>query len=187
MAGEDHRSEGRGLDRLGIKTPGPIALSFISAYLPADQEQYVSYTTRVRTGGGNTVTQAAGENTGQWTELAAGEYSYKFLTKAPATIDRTATHTIGAHGSRNLAEFELATNYADTTFHFVPSGGAVTRCGHSYRDVQQVPRQVGWNTAARAAWACVSPHTPIEGRPTLNTADFKVMVHKIHYGENCRA
>lgn len=56
------------------------------------------------------MTQATGENTGTWTEVAAGEYSYKFLNKAPATIDRTATHTIGAYGSRNLDEFSLGRN-----------------------------------------------------------------------------
>ncbi len=95
--------KGAGLDRLGLKTAGTISLSFLNTYIPAGQDAYVSYITRVRTSGANTVTQATGENTGTWTELAPGEYSYKFLNKAPATIDRSATHTIGAYGSRNLS------------------------------------------------------------------------------------
>ena len=58
--------------------------------------------------------------------LAEGRYRYVFGTKAPSGFDASATHTIGIYGSRNLQEFELGTNYASTTFNFVPAGGAVT-------------------------------------------------------------
>ena len=34
------------LDREGIVTPGAVSTSFIAAYIPADQSQYVAYTTR---------------------------------------------------------------------------------------------------------------------------------------------
>ena len=38
-------SDGIPLDRLGVATPGPVSMSFIAAYIPAGQTQYVSYTT----------------------------------------------------------------------------------------------------------------------------------------------
>src|SRR5579862_7295346 len=40
-------SNGNPLDRLGLATPGPVSLSFIAAYIPAGQSQYVAYTTSV--------------------------------------------------------------------------------------------------------------------------------------------
>jgi OmcA/MtrC family decaheme c-type cytochrome len=180
--------KGVGLDRLGIKTPGTISLSFLNTYIPADKDAYVSYITRQRTSGANTVTQATGENTGTWTELAAGEYSYKFLNKAPATIDRTATHTIGAYGSRNLSEFELPTNYADATFNFVPSGAAVTKV----RDIIRTPScnkchdQLAFHGGSRRSMElCILCHQPqTTDATTLNTVDMPVMTHKIHFGAN---
>ena len=38
-------SDGTPLDRLGVATPGPVSMSFIAAYIPNNQNQYVSYTT----------------------------------------------------------------------------------------------------------------------------------------------
>src|ERR1035438_2778886 len=40
-------SNGIPLDNLGVATPGPVSMSFIAAYIPAGQTQYVSYTTSV--------------------------------------------------------------------------------------------------------------------------------------------
>ena len=40
-------SDGIPLDRLGVATNGPVSMSFIAAYIPAGQTQYVSYTTTV--------------------------------------------------------------------------------------------------------------------------------------------
>ena len=178
--------KGVGLDRLGVKTPGTISLSFLNTYIPADKDAYVSYITRVRTSGANTVTQATGENTGTWTELAAGEYTYKFLNKAPATIDRTATHTIGVYGSRNLSEFSLSTNYADNTFNFVPSGAPVTKVRDIVRTAtcnkchDQLAFHGGSRRSMELCILCHQPQTP--DSTTLNPTDMKVMVHKIHYG-----
>jgi len=58
-------TKGLGLDRLGITTPGSVSISFLVAYIPKGETQYVSYITRQRTStdGKNTVTQATGENT----------------------------------------------------------------------------------------------------------------------------
>src|SRR5271169_5148474 len=38
-------SDGIALDRLGVASKGPVSMSFIAAYIPAGQTQYVSYTT----------------------------------------------------------------------------------------------------------------------------------------------
>src|ERR1022692_1681282 len=40
-------SDGIPLDRSGVATKGPVSMSFIAAYIPAGQSQYVSYTTSV--------------------------------------------------------------------------------------------------------------------------------------------
>src|SRR5215813_2965646 len=40
-------ANGNPLDRLGVATPGPVSMSFICAFIPNGQTQYVSYTTTV--------------------------------------------------------------------------------------------------------------------------------------------
>ncbi len=180
--------QGLGLDRLGVQTPGVISVSFLVAYLPANQTQYVSYITRQRVSGSNTATQATGENTGTWQQLADGEYVYTFVNKAPANIDRTATHTIAIYGSRNLTEFDLGTNRADAAYDFVPSGAAVTK-------VRDVVRTASCNKChdqlafhggnRRTMQVCNICHTSQTTDPaTGNTVDMKVMVHKIHMGSS---
>src|SRR5438105_8312052 len=42
--------QGLPLDLAGVTTPGVVTLSFVAAYIPSGQEQYVAYTTRVATG-----------------------------------------------------------------------------------------------------------------------------------------
>src|ERR1039458_9947435 len=41
--------KGLALDTAGIQTPGTISNSFLAAYIPKGQAQYVSYTTRIAT------------------------------------------------------------------------------------------------------------------------------------------
>src|SRR5215467_4777013 len=111
------------LDLAGITTPGPISLSYLIAYIPKGQEQYVSYITRnevdTTTGSGRTTVQATGDSGGTLQTVALGEYIYTFKNKAPAGFDPTLTHRLGVYGSRNLTEFDLGTNYDDATFDFV--------------------------------------------------------------------
>jgi OmcA/MtrC family decaheme c-type cytochrome len=183
-------SRGLGLDRLGVTTPGPVSISFIAAYIPKGQTQYVSYTTRVQTSpiNGRSATQAAGENNGTFAVAGDGEYTYTFRTRAPATIDRTATHTIGAYSSRNLSEFGLPNNFDDAVFHFVPDGSAVT----TVRDVVKTATcnnchdQMAFHGGSRRTMElCVMCHTPQTVDPdTGNTVDMPVMTHKIHMGHN---
>ncbi len=180
--------KGLPLDRLGITTPGTISVSLIAATIPAGKTQYWSYTTRVQKSPitGASAVQASGENTGTFTPVGDGEYSYKFLTKAPADIDRAATHTIGAYGSRNLTEFDMGTQYSDTVYHFVPNGSKVT----VVRDVIQTPtcnkchQDVGFHGGPRKSMeVCVLCHQPQTWDPdTGNTVDMPVMTHRIHQG-----
>jgi OmcA/MtrC family decaheme c-type cytochrome len=120
--------------------------------------------------------------------LAEGRYRYVFGTKAPSGFDASATHTIGIYGSRNLEEFELGTNYASTTFNFVPAGGAIT----SVRDVIRTQscnkchdELSAHGGSRRGMDMCVLCHTPQTIDPdTGNSVDMPVMVHKIHMGRN---
>src|SRR5450759_5606315 len=77
--------DGLGLDRLGVSTPGAISPSFLVAYIPKGQTQYVSYITRQRSSadGKITVTQATGESGGVHTKVTDGEYVYTFAAKIP--------------------------------------------------------------------------------------------------------
>ncbi len=176
------------LDRLGITTPGPVSLSLVAAVLPADSERYTSYTTRIRTaaGTGKQATQAAADTGGTFTEAGPGLYRYTFRTKAPAGLDRSATHSIGVYSNRNLSEFDLGTNYASHVYNFVPAGGAVTKthdiirtesCNGCHQDLNF------HGGSRRGLEMCVLCHTPQTTDPvTGNTLDMAVMTHKIHTG-----
>jgi OmcA/MtrC family decaheme c-type cytochrome len=180
---------GAPLDRQGVTTPGAVSLSFVAARIPNGQTQYVAYTTRRVSGAAVSSTeQAASDTGGTYTMLADGRYRYVFGMKAPSGFDRSATHTIGIYGSRNLQEFELGTNYASTTFNFVPDGSPV-------RTVRDVIRTESCNRchdqlsahggSRRGLDMCVLCHTPQTTDPdTGNSVDMKVMVHKIHMGSS---
>ncbi len=178
------------LDRLGVSTPGTVSVSFIAATIPKGQEQYNAYTVRTKTStiNGKSAIQAGADSGGTFTAVSDGVYKYKFGTKAPAGFDATATQTIGAYGSRNLSLFNLGTNYASTTFSFVPNGSAVTVT----RDVvhssgcNSCHDQISFHGGSRrGVELCVLCHTPQTINPdTGNTVDFKVMVHKIHEGSS---
>ena len=130
--------------------------------------------------------QAAADSGGTYARLADGQYRYTFATKAPSGFPATVTHTIGIYGNRNLSEFDLGTNYASTTFNFVPNGSPVT----TVRDVIRTQScnkchdQLSFHGGSRRGMEmCVLCHTPQTMDPdTGNTVDMKVMVHKIHMG-----
>jgi OmcA/MtrC family decaheme c-type cytochrome len=181
--------KGLPLDKAGIRTPGVVGGSMILAYIAKGQTQYTAYTTRSQTSPitGKTAVQAGADSGGVWTEVAEGEYTYKFGTKLPATYDKTATHTIGLYGSRILTEFDLGTNLADTTYNFVPDGSKVTV-------VRDVIRTATCNkchdnmhfhgeTGRKSVEICVLCHQPQSIDPdTGNSVDMAVMIHKIHAG-----
>ncbi len=179
------------LDRLGVFTPGPVNISFVAAVLPKDQNTYTSYTTRVQTSPITRVsaTQAAADTGGTWTKDSEdGEYTYTFRTRAPANIDRTATHTIGAYSNRNLTAFDLGTNYASATFNFVPAGGPVTQVRDVIKTASCATCHVTVSAhggSRRGMEMCVLCHTNQTVDPdTGNTVDMTVMTHKIHMGKD---
>jgi OmcA/MtrC family decaheme c-type cytochrome len=174
------------LDRTGVATPGAVSLNFVAAYIPTGQQQYVDYIARSATGAvSGTVTQASSESNGVFSPAGDG-YRYAFSTRAPPGFDQTATHTIGIYASRDLTEFDLGTNYASATFHFVPNGSAVSqvrdviRTQSCNRCHDQLSAHGG---SRRGIEMCVLCHTPQTTDPDSgNTVDLPVMVHKIHMG-----
>jgi OmcA/MtrC family decaheme c-type cytochrome len=166
-----------------------VSLSFIAAVLPTDLATYTSYTTRTQTGTVLGSTQQAGADSGGTsTQVGPGQYQYTFHTRAPSGFDATATHTIGIYGSRNLTIFNLGTNYASTTFNFVPNGAAVTRTHDIIRTAScnachdQLSAHGG---SRRGIDLCVLCHTPqTSDANTGATLDAKVFFHKLHMGEN---
>jgi OmcA/MtrC family decaheme c-type cytochrome len=178
------------LDRLGITTPGVIGTSFVIATIPAGQTQYKAYTTRVQTSPitGVAATQAGSDAGGTYSAISDGVYQYTFATKAPATIDRAATHSIGVYSNRNLTEFDLGTQFSDDVFNFTPSGAPVTVT----RDVVKTaacnqchdPLSAHGGSRQKVE-LCVLCHTPQTLDPdTGNSVDMPVLVHKIHMGSS---
>jgi len=180
---------GLALDSTGVTTPGTINLSFVAAVLPIDQGQYTSYTTRRQSGKVLASTQqAAADSGGTITQVGAGQYQYTFHTRAPSGFDAAATHTIGIYGSRNLTIFNLGTNFASTTFNFVPNGAPVTHTRDIIRTAScnachdQLSAHGG---SRRGMDLCVLCHTPqTSNANTGATVDAKVFFHKLHMGEN---
>jgi OmcA/MtrC family decaheme c-type cytochrome len=181
--------KGLPLDRTGTNTPGAVSTSFIAATIHTGDEQYTAYTTRTQTSPITKVSaiQAGTDSGGSYQQSGNGVYTYTFHTKAPATIDRHATHSIGVYSSRDLSEFDLGTSYDDNVYTFVPDGSVVA----ATRDVVKTETcnrchdpLSAHGGARRSVELCVLCHTPQTTDPdTGNTVDFKVMVHKIHYGE----
>lgn len=175
------------LDKDGILTPGPINVSFLVAYVPRGQEQFVSYITRneTDTASGRTAVQATGESTGTFQTVATGEYIYTFKNKAPSGWDPAATHRIGIYGSRNLTEFDLGSNYDDATFDFVPAGGTpaprdVVRTADCNKCHDSLAAHGG---SRKSVELCIICHTPqTTDAQSNNTLDFKVFIHKLHDG-----
>ncbi|MCC6585363.1 MAG: OmcA/MtrC family decaheme c-type cytochrome [Bryobacterales bacterium] len=176
------------LDRLGVTTPGTVASSFVAATIPSGSPYYTSYTTRVQTSPitGRSATQAGADTGGTYQTVTEGEYIYTFGTKAPASIDRNATHTIAMYGSRNLTEFDMGTNYDDDAYTFVPAGGQVT----TVRDVIKTAscnkchdQLAAHGGSRRTMEVCVVCHQPQTTDPdTGESVDMTIMTHKIHMG-----
>jgi OmcA/MtrC family decaheme c-type cytochrome len=177
------------LDSAGVNTPGTISTSFVAAVLPSGQEQYTAYTTKAASGTAVASTNQPGADSGGTTTvLGNGAYQYVFKTTVPSGFDTTATYTIGIYGSRTLTVYNLPTNYASTTFNFVPNGAKVTHT----RDVietsscNECHEQLSAHGGSRRGVSlCVMCHTPQNIDPnTGNSVDFKTFIHKIHMGSS---
>ena len=182
---------GAPLDRTGVTTPGTVSSSFLIAYVPKGQTEFASYITRTVTAisGGATATQVTSDSGGTYQTVATGEYIYTFSTKTPSGYDPTATHRVGIYGSRNLTQFDLGTNYADTTFDWVPAGGGANPVP---RDVVRTPdcnkchdSLAAHGGSRKSVQLCVICHQSQTVDPNNgNTLDMKVFIHKIHAGSS---
>jgi len=182
--------QGVPLDMAGVTAPGPITVSFLAAYIPKGQTQYVNYTTRVQTSPitNKSAIQGGTDSGGKFELISTGTYKYTFGTKLPAGYDRTATHSIGAYATRNLAEFTLPNNFSDDVFTFVPDGSKV----NAVRDVVKTATcnkchnpLSAHGGARQKVELCVMCHNPQSIDPdTGNSIDLKVMAHKIHMGSS---
>ena len=189
---------GAALDQTGVVTPGPVTLSFLAAYIPSGQAQYTSYITRVATAasGGATATQPAADSGGTTQTVATGEYIYTFKTVAPPGFNPNLTNRIGIYGSRNLTQWDLGTDYADTTFDFVPSGGTpqprdivrtadCNSCHGSAATTTSTNGLAAHGGSRRTVDLCIMCHQPQNSDPnTGNSLDMKVFIHKIHMGSS---
>lgn len=189
-------SQGAGLDVNGVQTPGTLSVRFVAAFIPNGQSQYTAYTTTVAKATSNTnpsQTQAGTDSGGTFTlvDSATGTYDYTFGTKAPATFDATATHSIGMQAERDLSKFGYDTTFtSDDVYTFVPNGAPVT----NVRDVVNEASCNGCHNPLNAHGSpgprqkmafCVLCHTPQSTNPdSLNTVDMKVFIHKLHMGSS---
>ena len=175
------------LDATGVTTPGAVSPTFIAAYIPKGQEQYVALTTATATGPVlGTITRPTFEEGGTVTLVGPGQYQHTFKATAPSGFDPTTTYTVAVVGSRNLTAFNLGTNYTGTTFNFVPNGSAVTVTRDVIRtqSCNRCHDQLAFHGGhAFGMEMCVLCHQPQNADPTSgNTLDLKVMAHKIHMG-----
>jgi OmcA/MtrC family decaheme c-type cytochrome len=180
---------GEPLDIHGQFSPGTIAISLVLARLTQAEDAqagpYVAYTTRQQTSTitGQTATQAAADQGGSFSELSPGAYRYSFST-AVEVPDPSLTQTVGAYAERAV---EGQSYVADQELSFVPDGSAVTlrrelvtdaACNRCHGELS------AHGGVRRGTQLCILCHTPQSTDPdTLNTVDFRVMVHKIHMGE----
>ena len=178
------------LDRLGQITPGALSVSPILAWWDAGARQYTAYTTRSQKSPitGVTAIQAGADSGGTWTDLAVGHSTYRFKTAVPAGYDMTKTHTLAIYATRATAAILGKDYYANVEQDFRPDAAAVT-------ETWDMIANTACNTCHNPLSAhggsrqdvklCVTCHNPQTVDPdTGNTVDFKVLVHKIHMGEN---
>ncbi len=183
---------GQPLDRQGAITAGAISTSFILAWWDPNGRQYTAYTTRKQTSPitGVTATQAGTDSGGHFTDIDLGHATYKFGTAVPAGYDTTATTTLGIYATRDLITPGISDKnyYANVEQDFVPNGASVSQvwdmidtnsCNKCHDPLS------AHGGARRDVKLCVLCHQPQTIDPdTGNTVDFKVMIHKIHMGEN---
>ena len=177
------------LDRTGSTTPGSLSINQVLAWWDAGTRHYTAYTTRVQTApNGNTAVQAAADSGGTWTDLEVGHSTYKFKTALPEGYDVTKTHTLAVYATRNVTDL-IGKNYYDNLEHdFRPDGHEVTETWDKTTNAacNNCHNLLSAHGGSRQdIKLCVTCHQPQTVDPdTGNTVDFKVMVHKIHRGEN---
>jgi len=174
--------EGIPLDRSGLYTEGSVETHFVLAWLgetiDGEPLQYTSYVT-------NDDGQADEDEGGVYSEVGVGDGVYEYELAADVSgADLDVTHTVAAWATREVEGVEYVAN---ATYDFLPSGGEPTVT----REVVQTEscnachdRLEAHGGSRRDVALCITCHNPQSVDPdTGNTVDFKVMIHKIHRGD----
>ncbi|MBI2432395.1 MAG: OmcA/MtrC family decaheme c-type cytochrome [Candidatus Hydrogenedentes bacterium] len=174
--------------------------SFLLAYLnpePAEGEsaQFISYTTRIEDP--DRTPDSGDEEVQATTDSASlagisyngdGTYSYKFAQVLPANYPADASHQLAGQFRRAfVVDGEL---YVDNPiFRFIPNGGKQEVETREIVDLEtcntchtQLALHGGSRREIQFCILCHQPQTTDAN--TDNTVDFKVMIHKIHRGDN---
>jgi len=177
--------KGAALDSSGKLTDGTVSTGFVLAQLAQNADgtpgQYTAYTTRVQTApDGTSAVQANTDSGGTYevVDVTKGQYRYTFAADVSA-YDGNLTQTVAGNATRTMNDGTRA--LAATDF----SVGTVTRtvieesqCNNCHGDLEAHGGH--W----QATTQCVLCHQPQTTDPdTGNTVDFKVMIHKIHRGD----
>ncbi|MBI4464879.1 MAG: OmcA/MtrC family decaheme c-type cytochrome [Acidobacteria bacterium] len=183
--------KGRGLDRLGVDTPGPVDFDLILARIKPGDLQYTNYITKrvSNPATGVTADQPAADTEGTYTSLGDGVYKYASGFQFPTSPERDSTHTLSMRARRDLREFGLGFAVVYGFYDFAPSGKPVSQvrdvvrtenCYQCHDPLESVRTGFG-----RDVKRCVLCHTPQNLDPDSgNSLDLKVMIHKIHRGAN---
>jgi len=178
------------LDLEGIETPGVIEADLMLATIPAGQTAYRNYITLTFPDSPALPESIRGltvpfyDQGGTWEKLGPGEYVYTFATKAPTNIDRSATHTLGGFFTRDLEEFDLGEPSNNSTFNFVPDGSpvTVTRDVVTTATCNNCHDRLTMHGRVHDVEVCNLCHTPQMADRNDVTANFRVMIHKLHAG-----
>ena len=163
------------------------SIRFIIAHLqsapPAGNlAQFISYTSNAAGQATYDTAGAAGTTVNE-----DGTFTYKFKSALPVGFNAAETHAVGVQFNRLSALDGL--NYpANATFEFRPDGGVVT----ADRDIVDTATcnnchtRMGFHGGGRReVRLCIMCHNEASIDPdTGNTVDMRVMIHKIHMGEN---
>ena len=182
---------GAPLDRTGHYTAGPVDVRFGLAQLATLSDgtpgQYTSYTTVQATSPitQQTATQAQVENSGTFETVDVTQGTYRYTFAAPLTgMDPTATQTALAVAVRTFNGVQAIDR---DTFSMRPDGGTIAaREEVTGATCNGCHGSLGLHGGRYTSPSqCIMCHQPQTTDPdTGNTVDFKVMIHKIHAGEN---
>ena len=139
----------------------------------------------------NTAGQPAFDSGGTFATVKPGLYTYTFKTdvKANSMFDPALTHTVGGQIQRDITSkvgksFQQAVN---PHFNFRPDGQpvTVTREVVAVSDCNECHNIISAHGGGRREVAlCILCHNPgLVDTVTGNSIDFKVLIHKIHYGD----
>ncbi len=180
---------GTPIDVNGLLTEGSVSLRFILTRLDTFDDgapkAYTAYTTRTQTStSGDSATQAATDSGGTLSRIADGEYHYTFGATATG-FDAGGTHAIGLYATRTVDGVRAVSN---AVHHFVPDGSSAPQQRQVVTEAActNCHAEISAHGGARVGVdMCVLCHSAQTSDPDSgNTVDMRVMIHKIHRGED---